>query len=63
MKAILTLIFLALLLILTLQVCYRSDTQKEMRELELKIDSVMQHRSNLDIMYWNHLEKCAFELK
>lgn len=28
-----------------------------------EVDSIMQHRTYLDSLYWNHLEECAFELR
>lgn len=40
------------------------DKQKELIEERFnQLDSIMQHRSELDSLYWNHLEECAFELK
>lgn len=38
--------------------------QKELIEQRFnKLDSLLQHRSELDSLYWNHLEECSFELK
>ena len=54
------LIIILLVLSITLQVCYRVDTQKEIKEINYHMDSVMSHRSHIDSLYWNHLEKCSF---
>jgi cell division protein FtsL len=54
-------IIILLMIVIALQVVYRKDTQKEIQKIEMKIDSTMQHRSHLDTLYWNHLERCAFE--
>jgi hypothetical protein len=44
----------------------QNNHTKEMEYMEErfnKLDSIMIHRSQLDSLYWNHLEECAFELK
>ena len=54
------LIIILLVLSITLQVCYRVDTQKEIKEISYHIDSIMVHRVYIDSLYWDHLENCAF---
>lgn len=65
-KLMLILIIVLLLLNGLLNVIWHRDRAKEAIEIENrldKLDSILQHRSQLDSLYWNHLEECAFELK
>jgi len=41
---------------------HKSETQLIEKRFN-QLDSIMQHRSQLDSLYWNHLEECSFELK
>ncbi len=43
-----------------------SHHKKEMELINQRfdqLDSIMTHRSQLDSLYWNHLEECAFQLR
>lgn len=57
--------FLFIVLVMTTVIMswyIESYHKKEMKKLE-QIERKLEHRSQLDSLYWNHLEECAFELK
>lgn len=61
--------FIAFLLsLLVLQIVFELIKREIKHDVEVtqklnQIDSLIQHRTHLDSLYWDHLEKCAFELR
>jgi len=66
-NAIITIMLLYFIVAFIGNAILRLDIHKRETQLIEKrfnqLDSIMQHRSQLDSLYWNHIEECAFELR
>ena len=60
MKSSVFLLWLLIVTVFGLSSYMRYTQHKETIQRFNQLDSIMTHRSHLDSMYWNHLEKCAF---
>ena len=63
MESFRDILVLLAIIILNLLVVLNIGERKKLEERVIALEAQVMQKDSLDILYWNHLEQCAFELR